>query len=124
MRRLASPERGGGERPGRDRRLAGADVALDQAQHRDGAGEVGGDLVDRDRLVVSEASRTRRACATATPRAPCGSARPWRRPPGSASVRAAPARPPPRDHAQLEREQLVEREPAQGRVSGASNVVG
>ena len=50
--RLPPGERGGGERPRRDRRLARADVALDEAEHRDGPGEVVADLVDRRPLVA------------------------------------------------------------------------
>ena len=91
-RRLAPGERRGGERPGGDRGLARPDVALDQAEHRDGTGEVRRGLVDRGPLVGGERHRLGRACARATPPAPSGCARRWRRPPGSRAC--APGRVP------------------------------
>ena len=73
QRGLAAGERGRGERPRGHGRLARADVALDQAEHRDRAGEVVPDLVDRRLLVRRERRRRGRACVRATPRARRGS---------------------------------------------------
>ena len=54
QRGLAAAERGRGERPRGHGRLARADVALDEAEHRDRAREVVPDLVDRRGLVRGE----------------------------------------------------------------------
>ena len=51
------------ERVERDHRLAGADVALQQALHRHRPGEIGVDLLDRALLVLGQRERQRRAVA-------------------------------------------------------------
>ncbi len=87
------------ERVERDDRLAGADVALQQPLHRRGAREVGVDLGDRALLVLGERERQRRrgSARSARPAAPSDGA--------TASVVAR------RRDDELQREQLVEREP-------------
>ena len=104
-----------GERPRRHRGLAGAHVALEQAEHRRGAGEVSPDRVDGRRLVGGELHfgpdlRAKRPDDRLPDPRLVGVGDHYR---AAALVRAAA---PSLDHAELEREQLVEREPLQGRV--------
>ena len=115
--RLPPVERGGREGPRRDGRLARPDVALDEAEHRDRAGEVVADLVDRRRLVAGERRRLaelpRERGLERRPDPPVG------RGVDRDGQRACPsAGAPPRDHPQLEREQLVEREAPERGVAG------
>ena len=106
------------ERVGRDRRLARADVALEQPEHRRRAGEVGADVArspsswsavsatSRSSFRAERARRGRRAASASSGVVD-----------GDRPGRVAPALPPPADHAELEREQLVEREPPQRGVA-------
>ena len=117
QRRLPSGERRGRERPGRDGGLARPDVALHAAgaSARAARGRPGS---HRSRALVRVSRTARPACARARPRARPGSRRSIA---GSTVDRrrlAAAARPAPADHAQLERQQLVEGEAAEGRVPG------
>ena len=105
------------EGPRRHGRLARADVALDEPEHRHRAGEVVPDLVDRRRLVAGQ-----RRGLTELP-----GERGLERGPDPAVGRGVdrdgqrlrpPARTPPSDHPQLQREQLVEREAPQRGVAG------
>ena len=115
--RLPAGEGGGREGPRRDGRLARADVALDEAEHRDGSGEVVADLVDRRRLVAGERRRLAELPGQRglerRPDPPVG------RGVDRDGQRACPsAGAPARDHPQLERQQLVEREAPQRGVAG------
>ena len=110
--------RRGGQRVGRDRGLARPDVALEQPEHRRRAGEVVADRVDRGVLVGGQLDRRGRPCAgerlDERRRGSRRRSRRRRRSVGAASRAALPA---PPDHAELEREQLVEGEPPQGGVA-------
>ena len=116
QRALAAGERGRGERPGGDGRLARADIALDEPEHRDRAGEVVADLADRrllvgrERRLVAELACQRRLERDADV-VVAGLGHLDRR-------RVCPSpRPPARDHPQLEGEELVEREAAERGVA-------
>ena len=108
-RALSAGERRRGERPCGNGGLARPDVTLDEPEHRDWPGEVVADLADRrllvggERRLVAELACQRRLerDADLVSRGP--------RTPRSRRVRPSP-RPPARDHAQLEGEELVERE--------------
>jgi hypothetical protein len=115
-RPLPALERRRRQGPRRDGGLARADVALDEPEHRHRPCEVAADLVDRTRLVGGEAGLVaqlagERCLERLADRPVPPIVRDDRR-------RACPsAGPPPRDHAQLEREQLVEGEAAERRVA-------
>ena len=105
----------GGQRIRSDRRLARAHVALEQPEHGRRTGKVGTDRVDGRRLVRGQLDRPadlsrqrdhQRGTDRLVGRVVDGD--------GRRSVGAAGA--PPGDHAELEREQLVEGQPPQRRV--------
>jgi hypothetical protein len=97
-------------------RLARADVTLQQAEHRGGTGEIRakvryrGALIARQQDIVAELATNRRGdpIAQGLVRRVVDADR--------ACLIPAPL-PAPADHAELEREQLVEREPAKRRVT-------
>ena len=106
------------ERVGGDGGLARPDVALEQAQHRRRARQVVADRVHRRDLVGGQRRPPARAAGSARRRARSGSPhRRSRRRRASAAPRSRTALPPPLDHAELERQELVEGEPAQRRVA-------
>ena len=114
--RLASRERGGRKRPRRHGRLAGPHVALDQAQHRYGSGEVRPELVQRHGLVRRQldgpAQLARQRCRHRVPDPRVRGGIDGQRQGVRATSGTAPG-----DHAQLEGQQLVEGETAKGRIA-------
>ena len=111
-----------GERVRGDRGLARPDVALEQAQHRRRAGEVVADRVHRDGLVGRQLDRRARRAP------PIASTSAVRTDvvrgvvDGDLRRRVADPLAAARDHPELEREQLVEGEPAQRRVAALERV--
>ena len=91
------------DRVERDRRLAGADVALQEALHRERPREIAVDLGDGALLVRREGKRQRDAVAT-------------RQLARRAERRGHGVLVPRPEHGELEREQLVEREPPPGQL--------
>ena len=119
--RLADRPRRGRQRVGGDRGLTRADVALQEPEHRRGPREVLADRAHRDRLVDRQVDRlpdapTERVDEGGPDRAVGGLVERhfWRR---VAYALAAPG-----DHPELEREELVERQPTERRVAPLERV--
>ena len=113
---LPAGERHGREGPRRYRGLARADVALEEPEHRDGSREVVADRGDRGRLIRGEVD-----LVPHLPAEPGGDRVPDRHL-GRVVDDHGPAalphpRPAPADHAELQRQKLVEGEPAKGGVA-------
>ena len=104
------------QRVRRDRRLARAHVALEQSEHRRRAGEVAADVLDRPVLVDGQHD----LAFELPPDRPfqrLAQLRVGRIVDGDRPGRVPPALSSPGDHAQLERQQLVERQPPERRVA-------
>ena len=118
QRGLAPGERGGGERPRGDGGLAGPDVALDEPEHRDRPREVRRGS-RRSRPPGPAVSSTGRSSLRDRDPARAARMRPSRAAIHGERLRPRPAAgPPPGDHAQLERQELVEGQPAERGVAG------
>ena len=125
QRALEAGARGGRERVGGDRRLARADVALEEPEHRRRAREVGAEVADRGVLVVASGATAR---SELSPERGLDA-----RPAGSPSVgivdrdrprRIAPALPPPPDHARAAARAARRRRPGGAPRPGRSNDAG